>query len=111
MLKCKRVLYTLEAGEGKGIHMRTIKAKIIILLIICTIISTVICGGLTLTGMLSVSNQNASKIMALECNNSSREINATLSRVEQSVDTLAEVAEQSLTDLQAFRTDAKYVET
>lgn len=91
--------------------MRTIKAKIIILLVICTIISTVICGGLTLTGMLSVSNQNASKIMALECNNSSREINATLSRVEQSVDTLAEVAEQSLTDLQAFRTDAKYVET
>lgn len=71
--------------------MKTIKAK----MVICTIISTVISGGLTLIGMLNVSNQNAGEIMALECKNSSQEINTTLSRVEQSVDTLAELAEQS----------------
>ncbi len=75
--------------------MKTIKAKMVILLVICTIISTVISGGLTLIGMLNVSNQNAGEIMALECKNSSQEINTTLSRVEQSVDTLAELAEQS----------------
>lgn len=91
--------------------MKTIKARIVILLVICTIISTVISGGLILIGVTKLSNENAGEIMALECKNSSQEINTTLSRVEQSVDTLAELAEQSLTDLHAFQTDAKYVET
>ena len=90
--------------------MKTIRTKVVALVVICTIVSTLICGGLSLVGIMGVSNEDASQIMSMECKNNAEEINTTLSRVEQSVDTLASLAEQSLTDLEEFQTDPEYVE-
>ncbi len=90
--------------------MKTIRTKVVALVVICTIVSTLICGGLSLVGIMSVSNEDASQIMSMECKNNAEEINTTLSRVEQSVDTLASLAEQSLTDLEEFQTNPEYVE-
>lgn len=90
--------------------MKTLKTKVVILVVICTVISTAICGGLSLLESVNISYQNAEEIISIQCENSSQDINTTLSRIEQSVDTLAELAEQSLTDIDEFQTDEQYVE-
>lgn len=94
----------------RGKRMKTIRAKIVTLLIVCTILSSAICGGLSLVGVMDVANENAGEIMSMECKNTTQEIDSVLVRVGQSVDTLAELAEQSLTDLDKFKTDKEYVE-
>lgn len=90
--------------------MKSLKAKVVALVIICAVVSTCICGGLSLLRTQSVSNQNMAKQMAMQCENSGQEIDTTLIRVEQSVDTLARIMEQSLTDIDKFKTDSRYVE-
>lgn len=90
--------------------MKSIKGKIVTLVAICAFVSTFINGTFSYQGAAKVINQDAQKIMSMECENGSQEINAMLKQVEQSVDTLAELAEQSLTDLKAFKTSDEYVE-
>lgn len=100
------LLYEIEERIG----MNTLKTKVVCLVVICSIVSIAICGGLNLRETSKMSNQNAERIMSMQCRNSSQEIDTTLSQVAQSVDTLAEIAVQSL-DFNKFRTDADYVET
>lgn len=90
--------------------MNTLKTKVVCLVVICSIVSIAICGGLNLRETSKMSNQNAERIMSMQCKSSSQEINTTLSQVAQSVDTLAEITIQSL-DFNKFRTDQEYVET
>lgn len=90
--------------------MNTLKTKVVGLVVICSIVSIAICGVLDLKETSKMSNQSAERIMSMQCKNSSQEIDTTLTQVAQSVDTLAEIAVQSL-DLNKFRTDADYVET
>ena len=90
--------------------MKTIRAKIITLVLICTIISIVVCGGLDQIGIISITNSDAKEIMSMECKNNAQEIDTTLERIAQSVDTLASLTEQSLTDLDEFKTNPEYVD-
>ena len=46
--------------------MKTIRAKIITLVLICTIISIVVCGGLDQIGITSITNSDAKEIMSME---------------------------------------------
>ncbi|MGN0494875.1 MAG: methyl-accepting chemotaxis protein [Lachnospiraceae bacterium] len=89
--------------------MKSIKGKIVTLVAICAVVSTLINGTFSYQGAAKVINEDAHKMMSMECRNGSQEIDSTLKQVEQSVDTLAELAEQSLTDLNAFRTSDQYV--
>lgn len=89
--------------------MKTLKAKVVALVVICAIVSTGICGGLTLSKTQGMSNQNAARLMAMQCENSGQELDTTLVRIEQSVDTLAQIMEQSLTDFEKFKRDENYV--
>lgn len=90
--------------------MKSIKGKIVTLVAICAVVSTLINGTFSYQGAARIINQDAHKIMSMECENGGQKIEAMLSQVEQSVDTLAELATQSLTDLQAFKTSDAYVE-
>lgn len=90
--------------------MNTLKTKVVGLVVICSLVSVAICGGLNLRETSRMSNQNAERIMSMQCKNSSQEIDTILSQVSQSVDTLAEITLQSL-DFNKFRTDEDYVET
>lgn len=90
--------------------MKTIRAKIITLVMVCTIISVAVCGGLSQIGVRSITNRDTKQIISMECKNNAQKIDTTLGRIEQSVDTLAKLAEQSLTDLNKFKTDAEYVD-
>lgn len=90
--------------------MKSLRTKVITLVVICTIISTAICGGFSLVEARHALERDAKQIMSMQCDNSTQEINAMLDGVEQSVNTLAEISEQSLTDFSRFKTDRQYVE-
>ena len=90
--------------------MKSIKGKIVTLVAICAVVSTLINGTFSYQGAAKIINQDANRIISMECENGGQQIESMLSQVEQSVDTLAELATQSLTDLQAFQTSDTYVE-
>ena len=89
--------------------MKSIKGKIVILVAICAVVSTLINGTFSYQGAARIIGQDANKIMSMECENGAQKIDAMLNQVQQSVDTLAELATQSLTDLKAFQTNEDYV--
>lgn len=91
--------------------MRTIKVKIVLITVICAAVSTLICGGFNLYQSASISSEDAGEMLVMHSSSVSQEIDSTLSGIEQSVDTLAQIAQQSLTDVNRFRTDASYVES
>lgn len=90
--------------------MKSLRTKIITLVVVCAVISTAICGGFSLAEARDAAERDAKQIMSMQCDNSTQRIHATLKGIEQSVDTLAQISEQSLTDLTRFQTDAGYVE-
>ncbi len=90
--------------------MKTIRAKVVFLVAICAVVSTLINGTFSYQGAAKVINQDAEDMMTMKCENGSQEINATLKQVEQSVNTLAKLAEESLTDLKSFKTSDEYVQ-
>lgn len=90
--------------------MRSIKSKVIILVVISSVVSSVICGGLSLVETGNISIQNAGRTMATQASRCSKEIDTTLGMVAQSVDMLAAIAQQSLGDIHKFQTDKAYVE-
>lgn len=90
--------------------MKSLRTKVITLVVICAIISTAICGGFSLVEARHALERDAKQIMSMQCDNSTQEINAMLDGVEQSVNTLAEISEQSLTDFSRFKADRQYVE-
>lgn len=90
--------------------MKTIRAKIISLVVICTIISIAVCGGLSQIGITDITNRDTREMMSMECKNNAQEIDTVLERIAQSVDTLASLTEQSLTDLDEFQTNPEYVD-
>lgn len=89
--------------------MKTIKAKVMGLIVICAVISTALCGGMSFSESVNLADSNAKEIMSMECETSGQKIDAVLERVAQSVDTLAEIAVQTLTDLKQFQTSDAYV--
>lgn len=76
--------------------MKSIKTKIIISIIACTLLSAVPIGILSLKNVYETSNQSAEKEMTLTCQNAKNEIDAQIAQIEQSVDTLSSIAMERL---------------
>lgn len=76
--------------------MKSIKTKIIISIIACTLLSAVPIGVLSLKNVYETSNQSAEKEMTLTCQNAKNEIDAQIAQIEQSVDTLSSIAMERL---------------
>lgn len=75
---------------GKG--MKSIKTKIIVSIIACTLLSSVPIGLLSLKNVYATSNESAEKEMTLSCQNQKNAIDAQVAQMEQSVDTLSSIA-------------------
>lgn len=90
--------------------MRTIKAKIIVSVILCALVSAVICGGISILNSGATSYENSKNTMLLECKNQSMTLSSMMEKVEQSVDTVYSVALQRLDDVKAFKSDKAYVD-
>lgn len=90
--------------------MRSIKARILAAVIVCTLLTSLICGGVSIINSRKTVYQDSQKEMMYACTNQAEELNAQMGRVEQSVNTAYHVVLQQLTDVQAFKTDKAYVD-
>ena len=88
--------------------MKSIKAKIIAGIIICTLLSSASIGFLSIKDICQTSDQGAEKEMTLTCLNGQSEINAQIAQIAQSVDTLSSIAMERL-DFSKFKGNNTYV--
>lgn len=87
--------------------MRTIKFKIIASIMLCSILSAAIVGVLSIQNTSAIAKSDSEQLMQLTCTNKSQEINALISRIEQSADTLTTIAMDSL-DFNQFKSNKDY---
>ncbi|MDE7331869.1 MAG: methyl-accepting chemotaxis protein [Lachnospiraceae bacterium] len=88
--------------------MKSIKTKIISSIILCALLSSAIIGILSISDSRRVSNEGAELALSLTAKNSSTEINALIATIEQSVDTLSNIALGNL-DFSKFKNNDSYV--
>ena len=94
-----------------GLIMKSIRAKISLTLILCTLVSIVICGGISIINTSKKVSNDSSKQMQLTCQNESNDLDSTLKRISNSVDTLSNISLSYLTDVQKFKTNKAYVDS
>lgn len=87
--------------------MRTIKIKVIAGIVFCSVLSAAIIGLLSIQSAGRIAREDSAQVLKLNCINQSEKINALISRVEQSVDTLADIALQKL-DFEEMRKNPDY---
>lgn len=90
--------------------MKSIKTKIIVTVILCSLISAFICGGISFWQSSEMSDANSLEEMKLTCENQSAELDKMLEKVAQSVDTAANIALANLKDVNSFKTEKEYVD-
>lgn len=90
--------------------MRSIKTRILATVIVCTLLASLICGGVSIINSAKTVYEDSKKEMQYACTNQADVLNAQMGRVEQSVNTAYNVVLQQLTDVQAFKTDKSYVD-
>lgn len=88
--------------------MKSIKMKITLAIVLCSLISATLISVMSITNSRSLSNKDARKELTLTCDNTGSEINALISRIEQSVDTLSDIALEQL-DFSKFKNNNEYV--
>ena len=69
--------------------MKSIQTKFIVLILGCILLSSSMIGGASILNAKHVVDEDSVKIMNLMCKEKTQEINALLSRIQQSVKTLA----------------------
>ena len=78
--------------------MKSIKTKITISVLICTLISVCVCGVISIQNVYRTSYKDSKRIMELNTQEQSQKINGMLQRVSQSVDTVYNIAIADLED-------------
>lgn len=89
--------------------MRSIKIKIFSGIIVCSFLIAALVGGVSISNSTKVAEADAREKLALVNDNTTAELNSTVSKIELSVDTLANIALQNLDDVNKFTTDTQYV--
>ena len=90
--------------------MKSLKAKIVLAIVGCSLIVTLMLGLTSILHSKSVTEENSREKLNLVCTNTANELNATISQLEQSVNILSEVALSNLIDVDKFFSDPEYVE-
>lgn len=99
-----------DTQSNKEKRTGSIRTKIIAIVVIITAVTSVLCGGITINKLMEMSNKDAEEFIRMKSVQNTQEINAQLSRVEQSVDTLYDVLLSELDDPEAFRSSKEYVD-
>ena len=89
--------------------MKSIRMKITAAIVVCSLIAASIISLLSISNARDSATAAAEKELVLTCSNTAEEINALISRIEQSVDTLSDIALDSL-DFAKFKNNNAYVE-
>lgn len=90
--------------------MKSVKTKVIVLVLCCAIFSAAVIGGTSIYNSRRVVERDSTQSMNLMCENRAYELNSMFAMVEQSVNTLSLYASRQLTDVDRFKRDASYVE-
>ena len=90
--------------------MKSIKARILTAVIVCTLLASLICGGVSIVNSSRTVYEDFQREMQYVCENQGDLLNAQMSRVEQSVNTAYSVAMHQLADPDAFKTSKAYVD-
>ncbi|MCM1538383.1 MAG: methyl-accepting chemotaxis protein [bacterium] len=90
--------------------MKTIKVKVIVVVIICALLACGICGAVGIMEASRTASTECGEILSLQTKDFANELNLQFSRISQSVDTMADICMQQLTDFNKFQTSAAYVE-
>lgn len=88
--------------------MKSIRSKITLAIVVCSMISAAVISLMSISNSRNISVTEAEKELELSCENTGAEINALISRVEQSVDTLSDIAMDQL-DFSQFQNNDPYV--
>ena len=89
--------------------MKSIRMKITVAIVVCSLITASIISFFSISDTRELSINAAEKELVLTCDNTGREINALISRIEQSVDTLTDVAMEKM-EFSKFQNNNVYVE-
>lgn len=89
--------------------MRSIQTKFIVLILGCVLLCSAVIGGVGVITAKAVVDQDSAQIMNLLCVQKTTEVNALLSRIEQSVKTLGAYALEQLDNLERLQSDPAYV--
>lgn len=91
--------------------MKSIKVKIIASVILCALLSAMVCGGLSILTSKTISNETSREYMLLCTQNAGATLDRMMGNVELSVENLYSVVLERLDDVEAFKTDPAYVES
>ena len=91
--------------------MKSIKTKIIVTVILCSLVSTFICGAISIVNSVSTSYEDSQQEMQLKCVSQSDELDTMLQNVSQSVEMVYSIAVAKLEHAASFRTSRDYVDT
>lgn len=89
--------------------MKSIQTKFITLILGCVLLSSAVIGGVGIWTAQQVVDEDSARIMNLLCVETAQSIDALLSRIEQSVDTLAAYAVGQLESVEKLQTDEGYM--
>jgi len=88
--------------------MKSIRMKITVAIVICSLITACIISLLSISDTRELSNAAAENELVLTCENTGEEINALISRIEQSADTISDIAMEKL-EFSTFKNNNEYV--
>ena len=87
--------------------MKSIRMKITAAIVICSLITASVISLLSISDTRKLSTAAAEKQLVLTCENTGEEINALISRIEQSVDTITDIAMERL-EFSKFKNNSEY---
>ena len=88
--------------------MKTIRMKITGAIVICSLITASIISILSISDTRELTNAAAENELVLTCQNTAEEIDALISRIEQSVDTLSDISMKRM-EFSKFKNNHSYV--
>ena len=89
--------------------MRSIKNKIFLAVLACSIFIAIVIGVVSIKDSTKVADANSKERLALIGEDKKEELNNKISNIEQSVKTLSDIALDNIGDVQRFKTDTAYV--
>lgn len=92
----------------EGAKLKSIRLRMIAAIVICSLISASLISVMSISNSRSLSNMDAEKQLTFICANTGGEINALISRIEQSVDTLSDIVLEQM-DFSDFKNNDEYV--
>ena len=89
--------------------MKSIKTKITIAIFVCALLASGVTEVMSIVSARSSAQEVAMQTMEMECQNNAAEINAGISRIEQSVNTLSDILQKQF-DYNSFIKDKEYAD-